>query len=812
MKKQIAVLMAAATAVTTVAPALASAADVNTYDASVSEINAKIKNALNERYKDKNADGINASNANTVDDYLNSRYAVVVTFKDAVTDADGNGLKPFNKSVYAGSKVENALKAAGSDFTIDDTTDPETGDSTKTFVVKNANKLQGLIESRVIGNGTNKAVKVAIVDKGIKDGAAVETLTDKHYVVGTTNVDGDTEVSLGADAFKLAQKMKDFVVGETANKNSFVDTLKVDLGKGDQKVSISGGVIKIAATEDNSGAAVENVTADTFKNTLKIKLTLESGKEYTLEANDKAFNFDKPLDKNGNKLTLGNDVAQNVYDQVESFENIENKDGKSDTIVLPVGDTDVYTIQDVQASTIELGKIFTTKEGYTKEGADFVNGIIDARNFKNGSLEFNYNGVNYTLADKNGEIKVTDKDEPRKDTDAAFISEGIPAPIIEKSGDGYVLRYSVRVVPSSDKNVTPTILQFVVRGDSQKDLATVLADLNGENTVVSGHFTRLEGADRYATAIEVSKERFDPQEAKTVVIVGGEALMDGLSSVPLASVKEAPILLSHPKSGLSDATLNEIGRACKGLDRKTIYVVGGENSVPEKAVKQLEDKFGAVVMRISGSDRYDTSLEVAKRLGYDSNVNDTVYLAGGEGAADAMSISPVAATTDSKGEVSPVLVVPKDSVKRSTRDFIAEKFEKGYIIGGESTVSSSVYRDINNTKNITLNRVSGTDRYDTNVQLLKKFYTNTNKENMISVKGAVFASGENKFLVDAQTAGPLAAYKNAPIVLTGSKLTNDQVDLLKDNGLLSDINTNVYQVGGVVSSDVMSVVVDKLGL
>ena len=811
MKKQIAVLMAAATAVTTVAPALASASDVNTYDASVSEINAKIKNALNERYKDKNADGINASNANTVDDYLNSRYAVVVTFKDAVTDADGNGLKPFADTIYAGSKVENALKAAGSDFDI----------SSNTFVVKNANKLQGLIESRVIGNGTNEAVKVAIVDKGIKDGAAVETLTDKHYVVGTTNVDGDTEVSLGADAFKLAQKMKDFVVGETANKNSFVDTLKVDLGKGDQKVSISGGEIKIAATEDNEGAVESNVTADTFKNTLKIKLTLESGKEYTLEANDKAFNFDKPLDKNGNKLTLGNDVAQNVYDQVESFENIENKDGKSDTIVLPVGDTDVYTIQDVQASTIELGKIFTTKEGYTDRGADFVNGIIDARNYKNKSLEFNYNGVNYTLANSTEALNsesfegkdLSKLDQVRAITDIAFKDgTSIPAPIIEKSGDGYVLRYSVRVVPSSDKNVTPTILQFVVRGDSQKDLATVLADLNGENTVVSGHFTRLEGSDRYATAIEVSKERFDPQEAKTVVIVGGEALMDGLSSVPLASVKEAPILLSHPKSGLSDATLNEIGRACKGLDRKTIYVVGGENSVPEKAVKQLEDKFGAVVMRISGSDRYDTSLEVAKRLGYDSNVNDTVYLAGGEGAADAMSISPVAATTDSKGEVSPVLVVPKDSVKRSTRDFIAEKFEKGYIIGGESTVSSSVYRDINNTKNITLNRVSGTDRYDTNVQLLKKFYTNTNKENMISVKGAVFASGENKFLVDAQTAGPLAAYKNAPIVLTGSKLTNDQVDLLKDNGLLSDINTNVYQVGGVVSSDVMSVVVDKLGL
>lgn len=787
MKKQIAVLMAAATAVTTVAPALASAADVNKYEASVSEINAKIKAALNERYKNKTEDGIRPANANEVDDYLNSRYAIVLTGVTVdAEDLSDNGLVGFSTSAYGkdpNEKILNALKdndVFGSDV-----------DTDKLYVVKNASKVQGLIEKNVIAEG-NKDIKIAIVDKGIKDGSAVKTLTDKHYVVGEAT-DDETQISLEDAAKYLVSQ----VSVDTNKTPSFIDQLKMN-GE------------PITSPTDSLPASGVN----------KIKLTLQSGKEYTLEAGDIAFNFEKPLDKDGNKLTLGDGVKQNVYDQVESFETFENKDNKKDTVVLPVGDTNVYTVQDVQTSTIELGKIFTTKDGYTKEGADFVNGIIDARNYKNKSLEFNYNGVNYTLANSTealnsesfGSKDLSNLDQVRDVTDIAFKDgTSIPAPIIEKSGDGYVLRYSVRVVPSSDKDVTPTILQFVVRGDSQKDLVTVRDDLNGENTVVSGHFTRLEGADRYSTAIEVSKEKFDPQEASTVVIVGGEALMDGLSAVPLASVKNAPILLSHPKSGLNDATLNEISRACKGLNRKTVYVVGGENSVPEKAVKQLEDKFGAVVMRVSGSDRYDTSLEVAKRLGYDSNINDTVYLAGGEGAADAMSISPVAADVD-ENQVSPVLVVPKDSVKRSTRDFIAEKFEKGYIIGGESTVSSSVYRDINNTKNITLNRVSGTDRYDTNVQLLKKFYTNTNKENMISVKGAVFASGENKFLVDAQTAGPLAASKNAPIVLTGSKLTNDQVDLLKDNGLLSDINTNVYQVGGVVSSDVMSVVVDKLGL
>ncbi len=768
MKKQIAVLMAAATAVTTVAPALASA-DVNTYDASVSEINAKIKAALNERYKDKNADGIHPSNANEVDAYMNSRYAVVVDVnlgKEKPSDYD---LVKFSESDYKDTKVQNAL----------DSTDKfELGENS--YVVKDASRVQGLIENKVIATGSNDAVKVAIVDKGIKDGSAVETMTDKHYVVSEEIKTTDKTVTLNQLASDLADQLSKEVNGETV---TYIDSLKVTIG-GEEKTYTEASTLKTALAD-------AKVT--------KIKLTLKSGKEYTLEANDKAFDLTKPLDKNGNELKLDN-AAQNIYDQVESFKFIENKDGKSDTIVLPVGDTNVYTVQDVQASVIELGKIFTTKDGYTKDGAEFVNGIIDAKNKKNGSTEFNYNGVNYTLADANG---------PAANTSDAFApTAGIPAPVLEKSGDGYVLRYSVRVVLSSDKKLKPTILQFVIKGDSQKDLDKVLEDLKGTETVVAGRFTRLEGSSRYATAIEVSKEKFNPEEANTVVIVGGEALMDGLSAVPLASVKNAPILLSHPKSGLSDDTINEISRACKGLNRKTVYVVGGENSVPEKAVKQLEEKFGAVVMRISGSDRYETSLEVAKRLGYDEQVNNTIYLAGGEGAADAMSVSPVAANIVA-GKVSPVLVVPKASLKRSTRDYIAG-FTNGYIIGGESTVSSNVYRDINNTKNITLNRVAGSDRYDTNVQLLKKFYSSDNSK--IQVKGAIFTSGDTKFLVDAQTAGPLAASKNAPIVLAGSKLTNDQVDLLKDGGLLSGLKTNIYQVGGVVSSDVMSVVVDKLGL
>lgn len=805
MKKQIAVLMAAATAVTTVAPALASAADVNNYDASVSEINAKIKAALNERYKNKTEDGINASNANEVDDYLNSRYAVILYVENETDDLDGT--VHFADSEYNTSKITDALK--DSDTTGEDvfgnTVSGGKLDTNNLYVVKNASKIQNLIENKVIGT-SGGSVKVAIVDKGIKDGSAVETLTDKHYVVGAVapnSADSDTKVSLSDAANQLAQKMVGYKYDTDKNltvKNSYVDTLKVNVGNGDQEVTIGeNGKIKLGDGDAE------------FSSANKIKLTLKSGKEYTLEANDKAFDFNKPLDKNGNDLELAN-AAQNIYDQVDSFKFIENKDNKKDTIVLPVGNTDVYTVQDVQASTVELGKIFTKKDGYTKEGADFVNSIVNARTSDVKPGQFNYNGVTYVMGDdKTG------------------------TGVIEATANGYQLRYTLKGVSNAnDDSLKAVDLQFVIKGNSQKDLNIVLRDLQGKNTVAKGHFTRLEGADRYATAVEVSVEKFDPKDADTVVIVGGEALMDGLSSVPLAAAKNAPILLSHPKSGLNDATLNEISRACRDLNRKTVYVVGGENSVPEKAVKQLEDRFGAVVVRLSGSDRYDTSLEVAKRLNYDGelqknagNLTGNIFITGGEGAADAMSISPVAAslstvsvsslatTFTNDGNVSPILVVPKDSIKRSTRDFINHFKGNRYIIGGESTVSSNVYRDLSQNPDglkPKITRIAGSDRFDTNVQILDTFYDNETNANKIVVDGAIFASGDNKFLVDAQTAGPLAASKKAPIVLAGSKLTNDQVDLLKNDGLLSGLHSGIYQVGGVVSSDVMSVVVDKLGL
>lgn len=757
MKKQIAVLMAAATAVTTVAPVLASA-DVNTYSASISEVNAKIKAALNDKYKNKTEDGVNLSNSSDVDAYMNSRYAVAIVAK--------------GDSVEATVKNYDVAKVADSGYKADSGKSKEVVDTVLSaankgnqiafeagniYFVKDAARVQGLIEALTFANGVN--FKVVIVDKGSKDGSAIETLKNKHYVVSESDLSADkskTEVSLNSFAKALANKLKkDDSVG-------FVKSIKIN---GDTEVK----------EEENVNRQVT-----------KIEFSLTSGKNFTLEANDLALDLTKPVDKDNAVISLGNGNAQSVLDQIVGFKNIENEGGEVAKVLLPLGDASVYTSENVNVETIELGKIFTSKDGYSKEGSDFVNALVNAKNGVNGNM-FNFRGNHYEFKS---------------------VGTGNLEPKIEKASTGWVLKYTVKVDDKTN-GYEGVNLQFVIKGDSQKDLKIILDSLNNGNKVVPGYFTRLQGENRYDTAIAISKEAFKDGAADTVVVVGGEALMDGLSAVPLASQKKAPILLANPKSGLSEETLNEIKRAVgDSLYRKNVYVVGGENSVPSVAVKQLEEKLGVTVTRLAGSDRFATSLEVANEI--KPAVGSKVFLVGGEGAADAMSVSPVAAQ-----EQAPIVVVPKAGLSKSTRKYLNDTFGgagSAVLVGGESTISTNVYRGLDKVTN--KNRIAGSDRFDTNVLLVKEFYTKKGAPvaGKIEAEGAIFTSGDNKFLVDAQTAGPLAVAKKAPIVLSGAKLTDDQLKLFKKDGVFDGLKSNIFQVGGVVSSDVMSVVVDKLGL
>lgn len=751
MKKQIAVLMAAATAVTTVAPVLASADTIKHDNVSIGEVEAKIAAALADKYASDKEDGIRVPGPDAVKGYENSKYAVIVDTDAAVADADAYGLVPVANTIYSG--LAEATPAVAGHVR---------------YVVTDAAKVKNLIEKRMsspLATGV-KATSVLIVDKGVKDNKSTYTTTNKHYVKGTVT-DADTQVSLDA----------------------IDDKNEVDVMAG----LTTAGVVAPVSPIKNVTRTGDNVTIE-----------LTSGKKIEVGVNSEALDFTAPK---AEKQALTLDQVKNsqaVADQVVDFAKIANVGGVSRTLDLPLVGTHEYVLDDVEVHEIAVPTVYTKAEGYSKAGADLINPLIRAKRDNKADYSFNYKGVNYALATNAG-VKVANDAQAEAAVDTANAK-------IDVAGDGYVLRLNVRVLDKNDKDRFKT-LQFKFEGKTQQDLVRVLNDLKGKNEVVVGKFVKLAGSDRAATAVEVSKERFGYKEADSVVVVGANALIDGLSAAPLAAAKNAPVLIAG-KNGLDNGSLAEIERACKDLSNKTVYIVGGENSVSYAAKKQLEDKFGAVVVRLAGDDRYDTSLEVDHRLVKDEQASTTRFVVGGNGAADAMSVSAVAAKKTA-GKVSPILVVRKDGIKATTRTYLAGKVDQAYVVGGTSTASTQVFKDIEKVRSVTpagyntlnnkVKRLSGEDRYATNLAVINEFYANP------KANGLAVVSGKTQYLVDAQTAGAFAADRGLAVLLTADKLNKDQEDTLA-NGVLKGLRTNIYQVGGVVSNDVMKSVVDILGL
>ena len=747
MKKQIAVLMAAATAVTTVAPVLASADTIKHDNVSIGEVEAKIAAALDAKYASDKEDGIRVPGPDAVKGYENSKYAVIVDADGAIADADAYGLVPVANTIY--KDLDEAKLPAGSTHV--------------KYVVTDAAKVKNLIEKRMsspLATGV-KATSVLIVDKGVKDNKSTYTTTNKHYVAGAVT-EADTQVSLDA-----------------------IDT-KAEID------ALAGVVAPVSFVKDVTRTGNQ------------VTIELKSGKKIEVGVNSEALDFTAPKAEKQDLTLEAVRNSQAVADQVVDFAKIANVGGVSRTLDLPLGDTHEYVLDDVEVHEIAVPTVYTKAEGYSKAGADLINPLIRAKRDNKADYSFNYKGVNYALATNAG-VKVANDAQAEAAVDTANAK-------IDVAGDGYVLRLNVRVLDKNDKDRFKT-LQFKFEGKTQQDLVRVLNDLKGKNEVVVGKFVKLAGSDRAATAVEVSKERFGYKEADSVVVVGANALIDGLSAAPLAAAKNAPVLIAG-KNGLDNGSLAEIERACKDLSNKTVYIVGGENSVSYAAKKQLEDKFGAVVVRLAGDDRYDTSLEVDHRLVKDGQASTTRFVVGGNGAADAMSASAVAAKK-AAGKVSPILVVKKDGIKATTRTYLAGKVDQAYVVGGTSTASTQVFKDIEkvisvtpagyNTLNNKVKRLSGEDRYATNLAVINEFYANP------KANGLAVVSGKTQYLVDAQTAGAFAADRGLAVLLTADKLNKDQEDTLA-NGVLKGLKTNIYQVGGVVSNGVMKSVVDILGL
>ncbi|WP_413307005.1 cell wall-binding repeat-containing protein [Bacillus sp. 1P10SD] len=300
---------------------------------------------------------------------------------------------------------------------------------------------------------------------------------------------------------------------------------------------------------------------------------------------------------------------------------------------------------------------------------------------------------------------------------------------------------------------------------------------------------KLVGENRYSTAVEISKLGWS--KADTVFLVNGWAIADGLTATPLASANDAPILLTT-KESIPDETFKEIQR----LDVKTVVLIGG-TSVISDSIKDSFEASGIMVSRIGGENRYETSLMIAQELDKVSEVN-TVYMAYGYGEPDALSIA-----AQSGKSKQPIILTEKQAVPTKTIDWLKDEgLQTAYFIGGTTVIAPAIINQMNQitAQNVLNNRLSGDNRLQTNAKVIETFYPQSTMSTIMA------ANSDTTKLVDALSAGPLAAKYNVPVLL----VSNYGLDSAQIGALESKKTTNVHQIGGGIESSVLNQLVELM--
>ena len=315
-------------------------------------------------------------------------------------------------------------------------------------------------------------------------------------------------------------------------------------------------------------------------------------------------------------------------------------------------------------------------------------------------------------------------------------------------------------------------------------------DVNKYLRKTSSPITELTGSDRYETAVKISKEGWKNGSDK-VVIINGDVSIDGIISTPLATTYNAPILLVE-KNNVPNSVKSELKR----LNPKDIIIIGDENAISKTTANQIKSTVNASQTRLNGSNRYETSLLIAKEIDKNHDVEKVYITNANGGEVDALTIAAKAGQ-----DKQPIILTDKDSITDNTYKWLkSEDLQNAYFIGGPQMISTNVINKVNDiTKdNVTNNRVYGADRHETNANVIKKFYTDDELEAVLVAKSDV--------LVDALAAGPLAANLKSPILIT----PKTYVSAYHKDNLEAKSANKVYKIGGGLTSKVMSSIASSL--
>ncbi len=269
---------------------------------------------------------------------------------------------------------------------------------------------------------------------------------------------------------------------------------------------------------------------------------------------------------------------------------------------------------------------------------------------------------------------------------------------------------------------------------------------------------RLGGQNRIETALKIANE-YNNGNVQTVVVTTANNFPDALTGSVLAAKYNAPILLVNTTVKASQDVLDYIKSNLEVGGK--VYILGGTSVVSTDIENNIKNMGYDNIKRLSGANRDETANVINGEL--NPQKGTPVFIATGYNFPDALAASGIAGI---KGY--PILLSSKDKLPQATIDSLSSiEASKVYIVGGTTVVSDMVSKQLESVTGLETTdiiRLSGTNRYETSLEIAKFF--NINTLNAILATGADFP--------DALAGSSLAVKNNAPIILVSNDTSSQK--------------------------------------
>ncbi|MBS3956131.1 MAG: cell wall-binding repeat-containing protein [Clostridiales bacterium] len=173
----------------------------------------------------------------------------------------------------------------------------------------------------------------------------------------------------------------------------------------------------------------------------------------------------------------------------------------------------------------------------------------------------------------------------------------------------------------------------------------------------------------------------------------------------------------------------------------------------------IEEDLGAFIDPVAGACRYETAVAASRRAFPDPAAVETIVIATGESWPDALSGAGLAGAV--KG---PVLLTRRSALPASVRaEIVRLAPARAIVIGGEGAVAEDVAEAIGALGVRRVDRVAGTDRYETSAAVARVTVAEARAASPGYVPVVYVATGTD--FPDALAAAPVSAFLARPVLL-----------------------------------------------